>query len=145
MRNLSPFSELLLDCANTSNYAPILSKLRELGPSAIDAEIRSLDVLLPSPTDEDEMETEASNEKPILLSYFLKAMEQGLKSKKDFELLQSYLGLFLKIHSDIIVNDADLVDECIVLSTLQNEAWDELQMKFHKTLCIVNYLRSAII
>lgn len=145
LRNLSLFSELLLDCANTSNYVPILSKLKEMGPSAIDAELRSLDVLLPAPAEEDEMESETSEEKPILLTYFLKAVEQGLKSRRDFELLQSYLGLFLKIHSDIIVKDVDLVAECIVLSKLQNEAWDELQMKFHKTLCIVNYLRSAII
>lgn len=143
---LSPFHELMLDCANSSNYGLLLETLKELGPSSIDAEFRTLDILLPEEEDEDEMATEEERlERPLLLLHFLKAMKQGLALKKDFELIQAWLALFLKIHADLIMADEQLLGLCHEISTMVDGTWDGLNLKFQKTLCIINYLRSAIV
>lgn len=57
--------------------------LRELGPSAIDTELRAL-----SP--------DMGGEVRVMQS-FLKMISSILQSKRDFDLAQAYLALFLKV------------------------------------------------
>ena len=102
-----------------------------MGPSAIDAEIRSLS-------------SEILGSNQLMLS-FLDAMIQGLESKLDFELIQSYLGLFLKVHTEVILKDKLLMQKCDQLSKIIDCLWNHLEMDFNRTLCITNYLRSAIL
>ena len=60
-----------------------MEKLKELGPSAIDAELRQL-----GPDAGGSVE---------LLTDFLAMLNHRLHSNRDFELIQAYLGLFLKV------------------------------------------------
>ena len=57
--------------------------MKEMGPSAIDGEFRSL-----GPEGGGSVEQSAS---------FMTFILDRLKSKEDFELVQAYLGLFLKV------------------------------------------------
>ncbi|CAG2174545.1 unnamed protein product, partial [Oppiella nova] len=132
LKPISMFGKLIITChENESNYEPLLDLLKTMGPSAIDAEIRSLSTQL--------------NGSPNLLIYFLDAMEATLKTNKDFELIQSYLGLFLKIHTEDIVTNEALKTRCEQLSQMTDELWDRLSKEFNKSLCLTNYLRSAVL
>jgi U3 small nucleolar RNA-associated protein 21 len=62
---------------------PVSAMLKELGPSAVDAELRSL-----GPEGGGSVE---------LMYNFLTFINEMLKTNKDFELIQAYLGLFLKV------------------------------------------------
>ncbi|KAL1418163.1 hypothetical protein MTO96_026176 [Rhipicephalus appendiculatus] len=137
---LSAFAKLLNSCAESNNLArcllcvadgPVFERLKELGPSSVDFEIRGL-----SP--------EAGGSSEALLN-FLKAMGSGLKTRRDFELIQSYLGLFLKVHADVMASEDAFREELVCIADTQHNSWKELEVAFNQSLCIVNYLRSAIL
>ncbi|KAF9392883.1 hypothetical protein CPB97_007409 [Podila verticillata] len=79
------------------DYSDFFDHLKGLNPSAVDFELRSMTL------DNDLAEPR----------YFLEAIECLLKQKRDFELAEAYLNLFLKIHGDILVAnpEAGLDDE----------------------------------
>ncbi|CAN8027642.1 unnamed protein product [Ixodes persulcatus] len=128
---LSAFGRLLNSCAESGNYTPVLERLKELGPSSIDFEIRGL-----SP--------ESGGSAEAMLN-FLRAMSAGLRSRRDFELIQSYLGLFLKIHADALASEAEFREVLDSLSKEQQASWTKLEATFSQSLCIINYLRSAVL
>jgi len=61
----------------------VVAFLKEMGPSAIDAELQSL-----APEGGGSIE---------LMGDFLIFINEMLKTNKNFELIQAYLGLFLKV------------------------------------------------
>lgn len=128
---LSAFAKLLNSCAESNSYGPVFERLKELGPSSVDFEIRGL-----SP--------EAGGSSETLLN-FLKAIGSALKTRRDFELIQSYLGLFLKVHADVMASEDAFREELILIAEAQHSSWKELETAFNQSLCIVNYLRSAIL
>lgn len=145
LRGLSSFGELLLESGAASDYIRVMETLKQMGPSAIDLELRSLD--MPILLEEDEAGTGDEvipHEKPVLLLHFMRAIQQKLESRKDFELTQSYLGLFLKIHSETIMRNHELRNECRVVSECLSGVWADVDMKFNKSLCIINFLRSSL-
>lgn len=131
MNPISSFGILLEECGEKQEFSPVLNQMKLMGPSAIDAELRSLaaDIC-------------GSNE---LMIFFLEAIKQGMETNRDFELMHSYLGLFLKVYTDAILSDAKLVEKCAELKPLLNSSWNKLELDFNRSLCIINYLRSAIL
>lgn len=79
------------------DYSDFFDHLKTLNPSAVDFELRSMSL------DNDLAEPR----------YFLEAIECLLQQKRDFELAEAYLNLFLKIHGDVLVAnpEAGLDDE----------------------------------
>ncbi|KAG0210099.1 hypothetical protein BGX33_005129 [Mortierella sp. NVP41] len=79
------------------DYSDFFGHLKTLNPSAVDFELRSMSL------DNDLAEPR----------YFLEAIECLLEQKRDFELAEAYLNLFLKIHGDLLVAnpEAGLDDE----------------------------------
>ncbi|XP_077500929.1 LOW QUALITY PROTEIN: WD repeat-containing protein 36 [Amblyomma americanum] len=128
---LSAFAKLLNSCAESSDYGPVFDRLKELGPSSVDFEIRGL-----SP--------DAGGSSESLLS-FLKAMHSGLRTRRDFELIQSYLGLFLKVHADTMAAEEAFLEELVSIAEEQQNSWKDLESAFNQSVCIVNYLRSAVL
>lgn len=62
--------------------------LKTLSPSAADLEIRSL-----SPASEQ--------------THFINALTAQLRRKQDYELVQAWMSVFLKLHSDVVVAGVD--------------------------------------
>jgi U3 small nucleolar RNA-associated protein 21 len=87
------FSRLLSGAAQTEKYSALLSYLASLSPSAADLAIRTLDAIPPF--------TE--------LHTFMKALAARLAERKDYELVQAWMSVFLRLHGDTIVNDENLV------------------------------------
>ncbi|KAI7823322.1 Utp21 specific WD40 associated putative domain-containing protein [Gamsiella multidivaricata] len=79
------------------DYSDFFDHLKTLNPSAVDFELRSMSL------DNDLAEPR----------YFLEAIEYLLSMRRDFELAEAYLNLFLRIHGDVLVAnpDAGLDDE----------------------------------
>lgn len=146
LRGLSSFGQLLVDCEESNCYTELWSSLKEMSPSAIDIEIRALDFpLFKLPFDlaqENEMDGE-SNNNPLLV-YFLRAIRHGLQTRKDYELMVSYLALFLKIHTEILFKNKKALEECRLIAPFLKNSWSALETKFNMSLCIINYLRSSL-
>lgn len=79
----SDFTYLLRDA--DGDYTAFLNHLKTLPPSSADLEIRSL-------------QTEE-------LIPFVDALTQRLRSRRDYELVQTWINVFLKCHSEAVVDD----------------------------------------
>lgn len=128
---LSPLSRTLINCSRTNQFDTFIEQMKELGPSAVDAEIRSLgkDV--------------CGSKKPMLC--FLDAIEWKLTNKRDYELVNSWLALFLKTHSDIIQTDRELQSKCKQLIELVDSNWGRLREQYDQVFCVLNFIRSSIL
>lgn len=85
----SEFTNLLLaSSANSATESDLIDHLKSLSPAAADIEIRSL----------------ASGEHVL----FVHALTSTLQSKRNFELVQAWMSVFLKIHGDVVVADEEL-------------------------------------
>jgi U3 small nucleolar RNA-associated protein 21 len=121
------FTRHLAQASETSNYAPILTHLSSLPPSAADVAIRTLSTVTPY--------TE--------LQTFMQALTARLQERKDYELVQAWMSVFLRLHGDIIVRDEDLIGE---LRKWQEEAKrerDRVGGLVGYSVGVVGWLRSA--
>ncbi|KAF8682478.1 Utp21 protein [Rhizoctonia solani] len=71
------------------DYSALFALAQSMSPAALDLEIRSLSAI-------DDMEL------------FMHALTQRLKSHRDFEAVETYLAVFLRIHSDILTEHDEL-------------------------------------
>lgn len=128
---LPPLARCLMDCSTKECYKPFFEMLKELGPSSTDAEIRSLG-----------SDTCGSN-RPMLC--FLDAIEHGIASRRDYELICSWLALFLKAHSDLIRSDEEVIKSCAKLVDPVLKNWNRLNEEFNQIFCVLNFIRSSIL
>ena len=103
-----------------------------MGPSAIDTEIRSL-----SP--------HTIGGSVALLSQFLSAIAIALRTRKDYELVQAYLGLFLKVHCSSLAENRELADLIHKVSDDLKDSWSTLQTGFESVLCLVSFFINPVL
>ncbi|KAL7988865.1 hypothetical protein Chor_007784 [Crotalus horridus] len=108
-----------------------LDILKDMGPSNIEIELRGL-----SPDGGGSIE---------VMQSFLRMIEAMLNTKCDFELAQAYLALFLKLHFKIICSEPTLLAEVSKLSNQLEEIWIHLQTLFNQSICILNYIKTALL
>ncbi|KAG9948375.1 U3 small nucleolar RNA-associated protein, partial [Aureobasidium melanogenum] len=99
---ISKFTSLLRDASDTGDFASFIAHLKSLNPAAADIEIRSLS----SPITSFDPDSDACNE----LVAFVRALSYLCTSKRDFELGQAWMAVFLKVHSDVVIEDSELRD-----------------------------------
>lgn len=104
--------------------------MKKMGPSAIDVEIRSLGEDMGGGVE--------------LMQRFLQFIIYILSTRKNFELANSYLALFLKVHGDTVAKENELVSLLEQIGELQSLLWTNLQLSFNKSLCLVGYLKSSV-
>uniref|UniRef100_A0A673T7D8 WD repeat domain 36 n=1 Tax=Suricata suricatta TaxID=37032 RepID=A0A673T7D8_SURSU len=114
-----------------NKYEAAVNLLKELGPSGIETELRGL-----SPDCGGSIE---------VMQSFLKMIGMMLDRKRDFELAQAYLALFLKLHLKLLPSEPVLLEELTKLSSQVEENWIHLQSLFNQSLCILNYIKSALL
>eukprot|EP00727_Mastigamoeba_balamuthi_P010873 m51a1_g6408 putative uncharacterized wd repeat-containing (1997) ;mRNA; f:252935-263037 len=110
----SAFQKLLDEgeCTEAMKY------LMDMSASAIDFEIRSL------PSDIEGMRQ--------VIEFFCTVLE----THENFEVLQAYISLFFRVHSDFVTKQAELTEAVRRLARLQKEAWTRLERLFHANLCM---------
>jgi U3 small nucleolar RNA-associated protein 21 len=121
------FTRFLAQAEQTSEYTSLLTYLSSLPPSAADIAIRTLDT------------TEPYTE----LRTFIQALTARLRERRDYELVQAWMSVFLRLHGDVVVREAELVGE---LRKWQEEAKHERERVgglVGYSVGVVGWVRSA--
>ncbi|MCJ1303588.1 hypothetical protein MMC08_006398 [Hypocenomyce scalaris] len=121
------FTTLLRACANGGDYGALAEHLKTLSPSAADIEIRSLNA------------QGSSNE----LVSFVAALTTRLKDKVDYELVQAWMSVFLRIHGETVAQDPDLVEVLKLWRTEQGKEAKRLGALVGYCGGVVGFLRSG--
>jgi U3 small nucleolar RNA-associated protein 21 len=104
--------------------ASFFEHLKSLPPSLLDLEIRSL-LSLPH------------------LSAFIVALTQRLRSHRDFEAVQAYLAVFLRVHGDVLVANEELLEGLRSLRAEQAKEGGRLGKLVGYSLGTLGFLRSS--
>ncbi|KAJ2450150.1 rRNA-processing protein utp21 [Coemansia sp. RSA 2424] len=112
----------------TMSFAAVYEYLKELNPSAIDLEIRTL------PVDDDLRAVKA----------FIQASTAQLRSKRDFELVQAYLQVFLNVFGDIIKANTESLEPLLVeLRKESRSQWSTIDGLIRYSACMVEFMRTS--
>lgn len=98
----SVFIQKLIQEDFSGDFEPFFEHVKGLSPAALDLEIRSLTTL-------------------DHLSRFMQALASRLASHKDFEAVQAFQGLFLRLHGEVIVSNPELLTDLEMLDDVQNK------------------------
>jgi len=123
----SRFTVLLREGTSETSYEPFITHLSTLQPAAADIEIRSLNPVAPY--------TELIN--------FVEALTQRLRAKRDYELVQAWMAVFLKCHGEIVVEDAGLQTALRCWREEQKKEAERLGRLMGFCSGVVGFLRSA--
>jgi len=129
--SFTEFGKALGQAVTEEDYLSMVNSLMEKGPSAIDLEIRSL-----GPDGGGTLGA---------LRQFLEMVKVGLGSNLSFEAVESYLGLFLKIHGDIVASEEDLVNVLKDIQEIQDQKWSNLQAEIDSCLCLTTFFKSSFL
>jgi U3 small nucleolar RNA-associated protein 21 len=114
---------------NLVKDASLLEEMKAMGPSAIDIEVRSLG--------------EDMGGSIELMQRFLHFILYILSTKRNFELANAYLGLFLKIHGEEVSKSDELIATLEQIKEVHDLNWSRLEAYFNKSLSVVSYIKSA--
>ncbi|KAF7560504.1 hypothetical protein G7046_g3645 [Stylonectria norvegica] len=89
-------SSKLRSGAETGNYDEFIDHLKSLSPSSADLELRSLSVGDGG---------DGSNE----LLHFIRALTTRLRARRDYELTQAWMTVFLRLHFDLVMENEALL------------------------------------
>ncbi|KAL2137837.1 hypothetical protein VTI28DRAFT_8011 [Corynascus sepedonium] len=95
-RNQQALTSKLLACGASGDYTEFLEHLKSLGPSAADLELRSLSV------------GDGGDESNELL-HFIRALTSRLAARRDYELTQAWMTVFLRLHFDLVMANESLL------------------------------------
>ncbi|KAJ7172308.1 Utp21 specific WD40 associated putative domain-containing protein [Mycena filopes] len=121
----SVFLETLMACDVSSDYEAFFNLAKTLSPAAIDLELRSL-VMLDS------------------LKAFIIALTQRLKSRRDFEAVQAFQNVFLKMHAEVIVENPELQDSLNVLMSMQRRESERVLELIASSLGTLGFVRETL-
>lgn len=127
MSTLTVYAKELVVCKTEENYKQCIEKLKTLSPTAIEAEVTCM-----APDDGGNID---------LMNQFLLMLHVMLKSNKDFELAQSYLSLFLKMHTKLVSQNESLRKTLVLVEEASAQAWSKLQSQLMYNICIVKALK----
>lgn len=126
--NLTIFGKKLEATIESGNYQDCVDYLTNLGPSMIDFEVKS-------------MHPDGGGSIAIMLQ-FMKMVEFMLNSNLNFELAQTFLGIFLKCHGRTVGETFVLKEQLADLQEAQSKGWSTLEDKLLYGLGVVASLRN---
>lgn len=77
--------------------------------------------------------------------YFLDFCGTWLEGRRDYELVQAYLDLFLQVHGEEIVHFPSLLPHFERISAAHSGAWTHLDGLFQHALCLVSFFKSSVL
>ncbi|KAH9997323.1 Utp21-domain-containing protein [Russula vinacea] len=121
----SVFFQNLSQEPKDGNYDAFFTFAKSLSPAAADLEIRSLATIQD-------------------LSLFLCALSQRLKSRRDFEAVQTYLNLFLRVHGEVLVSNPELRADLESFLSLQRQESSRLLDSIASCLGTLAFVRDTL-
>lgn len=128
--NLTDLSKLLKNTIGSDDFKEAMNYLEKLGPSKIDYEIKSLAF--------------GGNLMINLMLQFMKLIVNMMSTNLHFELAQTYLGVFLKSHNQVLLEDERLHDYLEVVEKAQIRGWQVLENQLLYGIGVVNTLRNYV-
>ncbi|KAK7928003.1 U3 small nucleolar RNA-associated protein 21-like protein [Apiospora marii] len=128
-RQEEAFTSKLRMGAASGNYDAFIEYLKVLSPSSADLELRSL-----SPSDDDSELNE--------LLHFIRALTNRLKARRDYELTQAWMTVFLKLHFDMVMENEKLMAELREWKRHQAQECDRIDNLVGYCGGVVGFLRS---
>ncbi|ORX84248.1 WD40 repeat-like protein [Anaeromyces robustus] len=126
LRTGSEFIDILKNCTLNKNYEPFIEHVKSLSPSAIDFELRCLNV-------ENDM---------YEFKCLLEGLEYCLKEHKNFELVEACLNVLLKIHNSLIIENYDIIGPYIERVNQEHEkVWQTMEELFQYGLCVTDFAK----
>eukprot|EP00118_Oscarella_pearsei_P001965 m.9054 g.9054 ORF g.9054 m.9054 type:complete len:895 (+) comp21044_c0_seq2:11-2695(+) len=132
MAKLQPQSEfqLCLDsCSDEGTFDSLVDLLKKMGSSAIAGELHSLG-------------PDGGGDSDQLLR-MMEFFKEQLQTGNNFEMLQSILHVFLKVHGEVIADNEDLTDSAKEVVEIQKETWTRIQDLLNRSSCLINYFQNA--
>lgn len=108
-----------------TTYAGVNALLKEMSAAAIDAEFKSIGLSIESESDDI----------GAVLDYFAAMASTPF----NYEYTQVLLNVFLKAHSDVIVQYPVLLEKVERIYSVQKATWEHLEGAFQKDLCLVKF------
>lgn len=123
----STYATLLHAARDLGDHAPFVEHLKSLGPAAADIEIRSMHV--------------ADDEGELVI--FIRVLTHMMQERRDFELCQAWMAVFLRIHGDAVMDDDVLRDAVEEWSKALKQEKRRVQRLAGYCNGLVGYLRAA--
>nr|GAT60083.1 predicted protein [Mycena chlorophos] len=122
----SVFYEKMEACDPSGDFEDLFSFAKTLSPAAIDLEIRSL-VALDS------------------LKLFVVALTRRLASRRDFEAVQAFQNVFLRLHSEVIVENPELQEVLVGLQEMQRRESERVLGLIASSLGTLSFVRETLL
>ncbi|KAK4142375.1 Utp21 specific WD40 associated putative domain-containing protein [Dichotomopilus funicola] len=135
-RNQQALTSKLLVCGASGDYTDFLEHLKSLGPSAADLELRSLSAG-PNPTSSAPDDLSANEH-----LHFIRALTSRLAARRDYELTQAWMTVYLRLHFDIVMASAPLRDALGEWKAYQARERERLDDLVGYCAGVVGFLRS---
>ncbi|ROW05366.1 hypothetical protein VSDG_00341 [Cytospora chrysosperma] len=129
-RSQEAFSAKLRDGAMSGNYDDFIEHLKALSPSTADLELRSLAIGGAGDSEDNE------------LLHFIRALTARLTARRDYELTQAWMTVFLRLHFDLTMENEVLLGELRKWKVHQEREKDRLDNLVGYTSGVVGFLRS---
>ena len=130
--NFTKFGQKLWDTSDLNeHFNHLINELKGLGPSAIDMEVVAL-----SP--------EGGGSIPLMCK-FLKLLQICMEAHRDFEAVQAYLGLFLKHHSETVMENEDLIEALEELKPIMSRSWTDLKSSMSSAATLVSFAKNSLL
>ncbi|KAJ7271954.1 Utp21 specific WD40 associated putative domain-containing protein [Mycena haematopus] len=121
----SVFLDKLTACDVAGDYEDFFSFTKTLSPAAIDLELRSLVML-------DNLKT------------FIVALTQRLRSHRDFEAIQTFQNVFLRMHAEVIVENPELQAGLETLMQVQRKESERVLELLASSLGTLSFVRETL-
>lgn len=129
----SQFLQVLQSSSKTKNFSTFTDYIKGLSPSALDMELRMLQII------DDQQEPEHRRELhyiELLLDYFV----FEISCRNNFEFIQAVIRLFLKIHGETVRRELTLQIKAKKLLEIQSSVWQKMDKMFQNTRCMITFL-----
>lgn len=128
----SPFLSLLTSCNKSGDYTEFLDLIKDMGPAAIDAEIRLIGPDLGGSVLELEM----------FLDFLIKTLELS----NNYELVQALMDVFLRVHTSAFSMHGDVLGtKTQILMDLQDKTWEETANLMRFSLCMIQFFKKPTV
>ena len=128
--NFTVFGNALCKVAADGDYQQPIEMLMKMGPSMVDFEIKSMGV--------------DSVGSIKLLDHFMRLLMELLQTNRHFELVQTYLAVFLREHGPELCKDKTLRGHLEAIQSLNESGWQRLEGKLMYGLGVVGALRNFV-
>ena len=130
--NYTQFGKKIFDSPDLDKDCDeIMEMLKAMGPSAIEIELTSL-------------APEGGGSLELMVKY-LQLVLAVLRSRKNFEAAQAYLGLFLKLHSEVVMVEFEMIEVIKEIQDEQQKSWNDLKGQLTSSAALVSFYKSSLV